>query len=148
MRSLISPSIRWNLSSVHPAAIDTTNLLSFTSVCTTGFITASNPAAIDTTNLLSFTSVCTTGFITASTWYGLIATMITSMYISVKAGAHTAMHIAMPMCAVSTRSIGAIEPKSASKRLRCSGVSGSTSSVTSTPLPTAIGVLGIVHCTW
>ena len=43
------------------------------------------------------------------------------MYMSVKAGAQPAMHMPMPMCAVSTRSIRLIDENSFSKVSVCSG---------------------------
>ena len=71
-----------------------------------------------------------------------------SMYMSVKAGAQPATTMAMVMCAVSTRSISEIGPNSDSKTSVCMSVSVLSVSVTSTPLPTAIGVFGIVHWIW
>ena len=67
------------------------------------------------------------------------------MYMSVKAGAQPAMHMPMPICAVSTRSIRLIDENRLSKVSACSCVSVLSISVTSTPLPTAIGVFGMVH---
>ena len=69
------------------------------------------------------------------------------MYMSVKAGAQPAMHMAMPICALSTRSIRLIGANSRSKVSVCASVSVLAISVTSTPLPTAIGVFGMVHWT-
>ena len=67
------------------------------------------------------------------------------MYMSVKAGAHPATHMAMPMCAESTRSMRLIGANSCSNVSVCVSLSVLSDSVTSTPLLTAIGVFGMVH---
>ena len=70
------------------------------------------------------------------------------MYMSVKAGAQPATTMAMFICAVSTRSMRLMGPNSCSKVSVSSSVRVLTDSVTSTPLPTAIGVFGMVHWIW
>ena len=67
------------------------------------------------------------------------------MYMSVNAGAQPAMHMPMPICAESTRSMRLIDENSFSNVSFCASVSVLSVSVTSTPLPTAIGVFGMVH---
>ena len=59
-----------------------------------------------------------------------------------------AMHMPMPICAESTRSMRLIDENSFSNVSFCASVSVLSVSVTSTPLPTAIGVFGIVHWIW
>ena len=66
------------------------------------------------------------------------------MYMSVKAGAQPATTMAMFICAVSTRSMRLIGEQ-AFEGFRLFVRQVLSISVTSTPLPTAIGVFGMVH---